>query len=259
MRKLLRPQDILLLGLSGALDIFEEIRDPLSIFSKSYENMYGFVPRRFRRNNFTHLVWRSLKTGYIEKIIKNNKAYFRLTSVGKERIKRDFPLFILQKEKWDGKWRVVVFDIEETNRNARDIFREKLKELGFGMLQKSVFITPHDVLVDFYEFVVYQGLFDQVYAMEVSQVIAGDVKRLADKVWHLGALNSRYEKIIEQITKKDLSKSHDRGKQLNKVMQEYLEILLQDPFLPKELLPEDWRREEAERLIQGLRKRRQYG
>lgn len=43
--------------------------------------------------------------------------------------------------KWDGFWRVIIFDIPEDNRKAREFFREKLKDLGFQQLQKSVFIT----------------------------------------------------------------------------------------------------------------------
>lgn len=43
--------------------------------------------------------------------------------------------------KWDGMWRVVIFDIPEDSRNAREFFREKLRNLGFQQLQKSVFIT----------------------------------------------------------------------------------------------------------------------
>lgn len=43
--------------------------------------------------------------------------------------------------KWDGFWRVIIFDIPEGNRNAREFFREKLKNLGLQQLQKSVFVT----------------------------------------------------------------------------------------------------------------------
>lgn len=43
---------------------------------------------------------------------------------------------------WDGKWRVVIFDIPEKRRNARDALRNKLKNLGFHELQKSVFVYP---------------------------------------------------------------------------------------------------------------------
>ena len=153
MRKLLRPQDMLLLGLTNILDLTEDVRDPFKIVSKSYENMYGWIPKQYQRHNFNHLVWRNLKTGYIEKIIKNDAPYLRLTSFGKKKIERDFPLLAIQKEKWDRKWRVVVFDIQEISRQTRERFRYKLKEIGFGMLQKSVFISPHNIAKDFAEFI----------------------------------------------------------------------------------------------------------
>lgn len=58
--------------------------------------------------------------------------------------------------KWDGKWRLVVFDIPEKKRAGRDALRSKIKELGFYKLQKSVFIFPYqckdeiDFIVEFF-------------------------------------------------------------------------------------------------------------
>lgn len=53
-------------------------------------------------------------------------------------------LKIEKPKKWDRKWRVVIFDIPEKERLARDILRRKLKELGFYRLQKSVFVLPYE-------------------------------------------------------------------------------------------------------------------
>jgi DNA-binding transcriptional regulator PaaX len=57
----------------------------------------------------------------------------------------------LKRQNWDGWWRVVIFDIPEKNRDARDFLRAKLKEVGFFKLQKSVLVTPWDCqeIVDF--------------------------------------------------------------------------------------------------------------
>ena len=44
---------------------------------------------------------------------------------------------------WDGKWRVVIYDIPEKKKSARETLRHKLKELGFHEWQKSVFIHPY--------------------------------------------------------------------------------------------------------------------
>ncbi|EKD56945.1 MAG: hypothetical protein ACD_58C00039G0006 [uncultured bacterium] len=52
-------------------------------------------------------------------------------------------LKIKKSEKWDGLWRVVIFDVPEEKKVARDVLRNKLKELGFVQLQKSVFVLPY--------------------------------------------------------------------------------------------------------------------
>lgn len=264
MKKLLNTRDILLLGLSGAWDLFEEIKDPLCLVSKSYESMYGWVPEQYKKHNFNHLVWRNIKTGYIERIEKQGEIYIRLTSQGTKRIARDFPLLSLQKRKWDKKWRVVIFDIEEVNRSVRDRLRKKLKELGFGMIQKSVFVSPHDIIQDLLEFIKTVGLDKVVYAFESSNLTTGSVNELANKIWNLDSLNGQYGEIIERINDSHLMSAHDRAKMLNdesrkgkiklvkELREKYLITALRDPFLPKELLPSDWFGYEAKKLIKNL-------
>lgn len=46
--------------------------------------------------------------------------------------------------RWDKKWRVVFFDVPEKKRQARDALRDKLREIGFYELQKSVFVFPYE-------------------------------------------------------------------------------------------------------------------
>lgn len=45
---------------------------------------------------------------------------------------------------WDGKWRVIVFDVPNYKSKNRAAFREKIKELGFQLVQKSVWVYPHE-------------------------------------------------------------------------------------------------------------------
>ncbi len=45
---------------------------------------------------------------------------------------------------WDRKWRVVMFDIPEDEREARDSLRGHLADLGFCKLQQSVAVHPFD-------------------------------------------------------------------------------------------------------------------
>lgn len=50
---------------------------------------------------------------------------------------------IKKPKKWDRKWRLVIFDIPEKYRRARDIFRLRLRQLGLYLLQESVYIHPY--------------------------------------------------------------------------------------------------------------------
>lgn len=45
--------------------------------------------------------------------------------------------------KWDGKWRIVIFDIPGCMNRQRHAFRSKIKALGFHMIQRSVFAIPY--------------------------------------------------------------------------------------------------------------------
>ena len=44
---------------------------------------------------------------------------------------------------WDGNWKIISFDIPESKRKQRDIFRSILKRKSFVGIQNSVFISPY--------------------------------------------------------------------------------------------------------------------
>jgi hypothetical protein len=52
------------------------------------------------------------------------------------------------EDKWDKKWRIVIFDIPEKIRKKRDGFRWSLKNMGFLLLQNSIWISPFGNLND---------------------------------------------------------------------------------------------------------------
>lgn len=44
---------------------------------------------------------------------------------------------------WDGKWRLVIFDVSEKKKRNRDCFRDNLRRMGFYCLNESVFVHPY--------------------------------------------------------------------------------------------------------------------
>lgn len=76
---------------------------------------------------------------------KNGKFSIELTKEGKRKFKEINleDLRIIKPPRWDGKWRLVIFDIpEEGFASSRRVLRAKLKEWEFYPLQKSVWVCP---------------------------------------------------------------------------------------------------------------------
>jgi phenylacetic acid degradation operon negative regulatory protein len=81
-----------------------------------------------------------------------------LTDMGKK-VARVYSLDTRQsiiKRVWDGRWRIIIFDVPEAERKVRNGFRFHIKKLGMFELQKSVFVYPYPCedevlfLADFY-------------------------------------------------------------------------------------------------------------
>lgn len=76
---------------------------------------------------------------------QGGESVVELTQNGKRRILR-YALEELTIEKpviWDGKWRLVIYDVSEKKRVLRDVFRQAVRSLGFYQLQESVWLCPY--------------------------------------------------------------------------------------------------------------------
>ena len=77
---------------------------------------------------------------------KEGQQILTLSEDGKKRVFR-FNLdqiAVKRPGRWDGYWRIIIFDIPERKKQGREALRSKLKQLGFHPLQKSCFIHPFD-------------------------------------------------------------------------------------------------------------------
>jgi len=77
---------------------------------------------------------------------KGGQQILSLSERGKKRVLQfNLEKMVIKKTKrWDGYWRIVIFDIPEARKPGREALRSKLKQLGFYQLQKSCFIYPYD-------------------------------------------------------------------------------------------------------------------
>lgn len=79
--------------------------------------------------------------------IKRDKGKTLITLSEKGRIRKlEYDLNnpkISKPKTWDNKWRFVMFDIPESQKFAREAFRDRLKNLGFLQFQKSIWVYPY--------------------------------------------------------------------------------------------------------------------
>ncbi|MDD5145639.1 MAG: hypothetical protein PHF44_02260 [Candidatus Pacebacteria bacterium] len=83
--------------------------------------------------------------GFIEIERRGHDIKISLTDEGKKRAGKyqidDLEIDI--PKRWDKKWRIIIFDIPDSQRIKRNVFRGKIKEFGFFPLQKSVWVYPY--------------------------------------------------------------------------------------------------------------------
>jgi DNA-binding transcriptional regulator PaaX len=135
------------------------------------ESVYDFAKRKglVGRRKYRDSIKGLRNRGVIEIVKKNSQEFLKLTKKGALRV-------LLEKAKvvkhlpWDGKWRVLIFDIPEDFNVARDRFRKLLKQNGFVKLQASVFISPHPLSREAIGYLGEVGLIKFVRIMKVEEM-----------------------------------------------------------------------------------------
>ena len=106
-----------------------------------------FIPENDRQRYRVRRTIESLaKRKLIEIRQSGRETIVEITEAGKRRVLRyDLDEMRLEKPKrWDGWWRIVIFDIPETHRRLRNEINFRLNDLGLLPIQKSVFATPYE-------------------------------------------------------------------------------------------------------------------
>ncbi|PIS15233.1 hypothetical protein COT63_01080 [Candidatus Shapirobacteria bacterium CG09_land_8_20_14_0_10_38_17] len=250
MAKNLRFRDKILLTLSFLGDEFFEIIQPYSVKMKK---MAGILPPDYKLTNFQANTNRMIRTGYMEKIVKDGEPYLRLSNMGKNVIARDFPFLKFRNKNWDGYWRVISYDIPEKFKGSRHSLQEKLKELGFGMLQKSIYISPHNIAEDLQEYIENNNLKDFAAVMVAKRVFGKSNQTLAWEVWNLEKLEEKYWEWISD-GEEFQNKQEKNYQKFAKLQDRFIDIIFKDPFLPKELQPNSWPSNEAIKKFHSLLK-----
>lgn len=197
---------------------------------KAYSYLYAFLPK-FKPSTIRARIAQMLESGDIEKIRKNKQAYFSLTLKGFELLRRHF---LLHRQKiWDGKFRIIIFEIPERKREERDSIRKGILEAGFGRLTDSCYISPFNRINNLAS----KG---EAFIFE-TRLSLPESKDITKRAYRLDKLEREYKNWIKMANDEQVS--------FDALVGYYDRILGLDPALPEKLLPNNWQRQKSWQVL----------
>ena len=119
--------------------------------------------------NLSVILRRLRERGLVEKTRKE----YRPTRLGKIFLKSVLRGNFGKKPKWDGKWRLIIFDIPEKFRSERDWLRYNLRTSHYKMLHKSVFVGKFPLEEETYRSIYRKRLNRHIRILTVGEIDEG--------------------------------------------------------------------------------------
>ncbi len=138
-------QILTLLG-TGAFFAMALIAPNTTLLGKAFlQSNEGYDWKKYNPFYIRRSIKRLQKEKLVEITEENGQKVIKLTQRGKRRILKYSleELEIKTPKSWDGKWRIVIYDVTAAKHDLRTSFRETLQKLGFLQLQESVFLIPY--------------------------------------------------------------------------------------------------------------------
>ena len=156
--------DILLISLEKTIDGYLQIEDFLY---NPHLYRYGY-PREIKKSSLMKTIKRLREKGAVE-CINEDMLIIKLTEFGRNKAFMA-KIKTFNEKDWDGKWRLVSYDIPEKKRAVRDLLRYRLKEFGFTKLQNSVWKSKIDCAVQLRMFIDDMGIGKWVKVIESNDL-----------------------------------------------------------------------------------------
>ncbi|MCF6314359.1 MAG: hypothetical protein L3J39_18065 [Verrucomicrobiales bacterium] len=176
-----------------------------------------------------------------------------LTEKGRQMIVGDRDPEKEWQKAWDGIWRMVLFDIPETQRELRRELRGVLHAHHFGCFQQSVWLSPHTMDAINQMLAKKRAGLARFTLMEGRLLFGEKDTDVVASSWDFPKLNRKYEVYI-QFVKKHLDnkkKSHQIINSDNVLAMEkslWESAVRLDPLLPEALLPKGYLGQKANSL-----------
>src|SRR3989338_839225 len=162
-KKLTKSGHILLFILAAG-----ELVGTLSKMGKLSYTLYPEYEDYIAEKRLNNRLYQLQKQGWLKFEYKEAKRIIKLTKKGELEALFQKAHTESREGKWDGKWRMGIFDIPENARNVRDQLRRLLKGFGFQALQASVYVYPLALSTAATEFLKKSGLMRYIRFVRVD-------------------------------------------------------------------------------------------
>lgn len=179
------------------------------------------------------------------------KQSFQLTDKGYEALTLEFPFCRFLRGTWDGKWRILSYEIPEKKREIRDRLRREVSGWGLGPWHRSFWITPHPIIPNLKSLVAEKEEEAYIQAFESDHVF-GDRSILIEKVWQIATLEKQYRQLFK-TWHDTLSLNISKVEKMQRVISAYIDVLRADPGLPPQLLGSNWIGYEGFKIYKEIR------
>src|SRR3989338_3168112 len=130
--------------------------------------------RRWKKFNL-HALKRNLRRLRDQKIVeiveKDGEELIKLTQKGHTKyLKFRLEELSLGGKSWDGKWRIVIYDIAKFKKNQQSAFRNIIKRINMLQIQKSVYLTPFPCQEEIEYLRGYFGISDEVILIRADRI-----------------------------------------------------------------------------------------
>jgi len=192
---------------------------------------------------------RLMQDGLVETTGRGRKASFRITAKGRQVAEGENPRDHWSRS-WDGRWRVFSFDVPERRRADRRALYWALRERKFGLLQRSVWVWPHDVAATLEEIVEAKGIPECFVGFEASRLFLSDHWEIVASAWDFELIGRCHERYVREGTdyRQGLARAESWPAVTRLARTEraaYREAFRVDPWLPRELWPRNYRGEQV--------------
>ena len=215
------------------------------VFDNTVYTIFDFSANQKTRGTISGL----LKEELITKSQAENS--YQLTEKGFSELCLQFPFFRFLKSKWDGRWRIISYEIPEKKREIRDRLRREMQGWGLGPWHRSFWLTPHPIQTALTALTSQKEEEQYIQSFEAEHVF-GNREILIEKVWQKSGLDKKYRDMFK-IWHDILATEGDKLNKFRKVINEYVGLLRQDPGLPVELIGEKWIGFEAWNIFKEIR------